>query len=153
MAGSVNKVILIGNLGKDPESVRFEGGGMVVKFPLATSENYTNRAGEKVTATEWHNIVVNRKGLTEVCEKYLKKGFKVYIEGRIRTRQWTDANGQARYTTEIQVDEMTMLTSREDAGRQDTQHSQQPSHQSSAPPSPAYQTPQQSPAEEDDLPF
>lgn len=152
MAGSVNKVILIGNLGKDPEAVRFEGGGMFVKFPLATSENYTNRAGEKVSATEWHNIVVNRKGLTEICEKYLKKGYKVYIEGRIKTRQWTDANGQARYTTEIQVDEMTMLTSREDAGKQDNQHSQ-PSNENTASSAPAYQDPQQSPAEEDDLPF
>jgi len=115
MAGTVNKVILIGNLGKDPETVRFEAtGGMLVKFPLATSENYTNRAGEKVSQTEWHNIVVGKKGLAEVCEKFLRKGVKVYLEGKIRTREYTDSNGQKRYITEIQADDMTMLTSREE---------------------------------------
>jgi single-strand DNA-binding protein len=152
MAGSVNKVILIGNLGKDPETLRFENGGMVVKFPLATSENYTNRAGERVNATEWHNIVVNRKGLTEVCEKYLKKGYKVYVEGRLRTRKWQDSSGQDRYTTEIQVDEMTMLTNKEDSGRMEPS-----SHPGSGaapvnPPSP-YNTPAGLPSEGDDLPF
>jgi single-strand DNA-binding protein len=115
MAGTVNKVILVGNLGKDPETVRFDNsGGMLVKFPLATSENYTNRAGERVSQTEWHNIVVGKKGLAEVCEKYLRKGVKIYLEGKIRTREYTDSTGQKRYITEIQADEMTMLTSREE---------------------------------------
>lgn len=115
MAGSLNKVLLIGNLGKDPEVTHFEGGGIKVKFSLATSEAYTNRNNERVTQTEWHNIVVQRKGLAEVCEKYLKKGHKVFLEGRIRSRQWTDDSNQTRYITEIQVDNMTMLTNRDDA--------------------------------------
>lgn len=115
MAGSLNKVLLIGNLGKDPEVTHFEGGGIKVKFSLATSETYTNRNNERVTQTEWHNIVVQRKGLAEVCEKYLKKGHKVFLEGRIRSRQWTDDSNQTRYITEIQVDNMTMLTNRDDA--------------------------------------
>jgi single-strand DNA-binding protein len=115
MAGSLNKVMLIGNLGKDPETRHFDGGGMLVKFPVATSETYTNRNGERVTQTEWHNIVVTRKGLAEVCEKYLKKGHKVFLEGKLKTRSWTDDAGQNRYMTEVQVDSMTMLTNRDDA--------------------------------------
>lgn len=114
MAGSLNKVLLIGNLGKDPETTHFEGGGIKVKFSLATSETYTNRNNEKVAQTEWHNIVVSRKGLAEVCEKYLKKGHKVFLEGRIRSRQWTDDSNQTRYISEITVDNMTMLTARAD---------------------------------------
>lgn len=112
MAGSINKVILVGNLGKDPEIVHFDNGGAVVKFPLATSESYTNREGIKVTNTEWHNVVINSRGLVDVAHKYLKKGHKVYLEGKIRTRKWQDSNGGDRYTTEILVREMTMLTSR-----------------------------------------
>ncbi len=115
MAGSLNKVLLIGNLGKDPETRHFEGGGMLVKFPLATSETYTARNGERVTQTEWHNIVVTRKGLADVCEKYLKKGHKVFLEGKLKTRSWQDESGQNRYMTEIQIDNMTMLTNRDDA--------------------------------------
>jgi single-strand DNA-binding protein len=115
MAGSLNKVMLIGNLGKDPETRHFEGGGMLVKFPLATSETYTNRSGERVTQTEWHNIVVTRKGLADVCEKYLKKGHKVFLEGKLKTRSWQDDSGQNRYMTEVQIDNMTMLTNRDEA--------------------------------------
>lgn len=110
MSGSLNKVMLIGNLGKDPEAKHFEGGGMIVKFPIATTESYKNREGQKVESTEWHNIVVGRRGLAEVCEKYLNKGDKVYIEGRIKTRSWQDQEGQTKYATEIQADNMTMLT-------------------------------------------
>lgn len=115
MSGSINKVMLLGNLGKDPETRHFEGGGMLVKFSIATSETYTNRNGERVTQTEWHNIVVMRKGLAELCEKYLKKGHKVFVEGRIKTRSWTDDTGNTRYATEIQGDSITFLTSREEA--------------------------------------
>lgn len=107
--------MLIGNLGKDPEARHFEGGGMLVKFPVATSETYTNRNGERVTQTEWHNVVITRKGLAEVCEKYLKKGHKIYLEGRLKTRSWTDDAGNTRYATEVNGDNMTMLTSREEA--------------------------------------
>lgn len=115
MSGSLNKVMLIGNLGKDPETKHFEGGGMLVKFPIATSETYTNRAGEKVTQTEWHNVVITRKGLADICERYLKKGHKIYLEGRLKTRSWTDDTGNTRYMTEVSGDNMTILTSREEA--------------------------------------
>lgn len=112
MAGTLNKVMLIGNLGKDPEIMHFDNGGSLVKFPIATSESYTNRDGQRVTNTEWHNIVINVKGLVDVAHKYLKKGHKVYLEGRIKTRKWQDQSGNDRYSTEIQVNQMTMLTSR-----------------------------------------
>jgi len=109
MAGSINKVILIGNLGKDPEVRHLESGVAVCNFSIATGETYKDRnSGEKVTHTEWHNIVLWR-GLAEVAEKYLKKGAKIYIEGKLRTRSWQDQEGNTRYTTEILGDNMTML--------------------------------------------
>ena len=107
MAG-VNKVILVGNLGKDPEVRHLDNGVAVANFSLATTENYKNKAGERVSQTEWHNIVVWR-GLAEVAEKYLKKGASVYIEGKIKTRKWEDKEGNTRYNTEILADNMTML--------------------------------------------
>ncbi|HEX9650002.1 MAG TPA: single-stranded DNA-binding protein [Cyclobacteriaceae bacterium] len=111
MAG-VNKVILVGNLGKDPEVRHLEGGAAVANFSLATSESYKDKtSGERKTITEWHNIVLWR-GLAEVAEKYLKKGDSVYIEGKIRSRQWEDKEGKTRYTTEIVGDNMVMLGSR-----------------------------------------
>ncbi len=109
MAGSLNKVMLIGNLGKDPEIKTFEGGGMLARFPIATSESYTSRkTNERVTQTEWHTIVL-RRGLAEVAEKYLHKGDKIFIEGKIKTRSWDDQSGEKRYATEIHADNMTML--------------------------------------------
>lgn len=114
MAGTLNKVMLIGNLGKDPEIKTFEGGNSLARFPIATSESYTNKqSNEKVTQTEWHTIVL-RRGLAEVAEKYLKKGDKIYIEGKIKTRNWEDDRGEKRYSTEIQADTMTMLSTRRD---------------------------------------
>lgn len=107
MAG-VNKVILVGNLGKDPEVRYLDNGVAVANFSLATTESYKNKAGERVSQTEWHNIVVWR-GLAEVAEKYLKKGASVYIEGKIKTRKWEDKEGNTRYNTEILADNMTML--------------------------------------------
>ncbi|MCH2224865.1 MAG: single-stranded DNA-binding protein [Crocinitomicaceae bacterium] len=110
MAGSVNKVILIGNLGKDPEVRHLENGAVVANFSIATSETYTDRnTGERRENTDWHNIVVWR-GLAEVVEKYLRKGHKVYIEGKLKTRSWQDKEGNTRYTTEVVADEMTMLS-------------------------------------------
>tara|TARA_B100000902_G_scaffold68112_1_gene74252 strand:- start:263 stop:700 length:438 start_codon:yes stop_codon:yes gene_type:complete len=109
MAGSVNKVILIGNLGKDPEVRHLENGASVANFSIATSENYKDRkTGEKVSQTEWHNIVVWR-GLADIAEKFLKKGDKVYIEGKLKTRSWQDQDGNNRYTTEVITDNLTML--------------------------------------------
>ena len=111
MAG-VNKVILVGNLGKDPEVRHLESGVMVANFPLATTESYKDRnTGERRQVTEWHNVVLWR-GLAEVTEKYLKKGNQVYVEGKLRTRSWTDQEGNTRYTTEVIADNMTMLGGR-----------------------------------------
>ena len=101
MAGTLNKVMLIGHLGDEVKMHYFEGGNSIGRFPIATNETYTNRqTGEKVTTTEWHNIVVRNK-LAEICEKFLSKGDKVYLEGRIKTRQWEGQDGGKRYTTEI----------------------------------------------------
>ena len=109
MTGSLNKVMLIGNLGKDPETVSFDNGGKIIKFPIATSENYSDKEGQKKEFTEWHNIVFRSPRLVEVCELYLKKGDKVFIEGKIRSRQWNDENNKTRYSFEIAGDSMTML--------------------------------------------
>ena len=111
MAGSVNKVILIGNVGKDPEVRYLENGSVVANFAIATSEIYTDKnTGQKVENTDWHDIVVWR-GLAEVVEKYVKKGHKVYIEGKLKKRSWQDKENNTRYTTEVIADEMTMLSS------------------------------------------
>ena len=112
---SVNKVILVGNVGKDPETRHLEGGATVSKFSLATSEVYRNKDGEKITNTEWHNIVLWR-GLAEIAEKYVKKGSQLYIEGRIRTRSYTDQDNNTRYVTEIIADSMHMLGKRPESG-------------------------------------
>jgi single-strand DNA-binding protein len=108
MATGINKVILVGNLGKDPEIRRLDSGVKTATFSLATTENYKNKEGQKVEHTEWHNIVLWR-GLAEVAENYLKKGNQVYIEGRIRRRDYEDKDGVKRYVTEIVADNLTML--------------------------------------------
>ena len=114
MAGTLNKVMLIGHLGDDVKTHYFEGGNCIGRFPVATNESYTNKqTGEKVTTTEWHNVVVRNK-LAEICEKYLTKGDRVYCEGRIKTRQWEDEAGNKRYTTEIHVVDMTFLTTKKE---------------------------------------
>lgn len=116
MSGTLNKVMLIGHTGDDVKMNYFEGGGSIGRFPLATNETYTNRTtGEKVSNTEWHNIVVRNKA-AEICEKYLKKGDKVYIEGRIKTRKWQDDQGNDRYSTEIQCTDFTFLTPKNETG-------------------------------------
>ncbi len=112
MAG-VNKVILVGNLGKDPEVRHLDNGRAVANFSMATSETYKNRQGERVTNTEWHNVVLWTP-LAEIAEKFLKKGNQVYIEGKMTTRSWDDQDGNKRYTTEVVGREMTLLGSRED---------------------------------------
>jgi single-strand DNA-binding protein len=108
MAGSVNKVILIGNLGSDPEVRYLESGSAVAKFSIATTESYTNKSGERVDNTEWHRIEL-WEGLAKVAEKYLKKGNQVYIEGRIRTDNWTDKDGQQKSGVTIRANSMTLL--------------------------------------------
>ena len=108
MAGSLNKVILIGNLGADPEIKSMPDGTKMARFSIATTERYTNKLGEKIANTEWHNIVLWRRQ-AEVAEQYLHKGDSVCIEGRLKTRSWEDENGTKKYATDIQGDSMTML--------------------------------------------
>ncbi len=107
----VNKVILVGTLGRDPETKTFQNGGSLTQFSIATSESWTDKnTGERKEQTEWHRIVLHNR-LGEIAQQYLRKGSKVYIEGSLRTRQWTDQNGQERYTTEIRGEQMQMLDS------------------------------------------
>jgi single-strand DNA-binding protein len=104
MAGSVNKVIIVGNLGADPEVKSFQNGGRIANLRIATSENWKDKAtGERKERTEWHSVVLQSDGLVGVAERFLKKGSKVYIEGQLRTRKWQDASGNDRYTTEVSV--------------------------------------------------
>lgn len=121
MAGSVNKVILVGNLGRDPEVRSFQNGGKVVNLRIATSENWKDRnSGERKERTEWHSVAIFDENLARVAEQYLRKGSTVYIEGQLETRKWQDQSGQDRYTTEIVLrpfrSTMTMLGGRNDAG-------------------------------------
>ncbi len=137
MAG-INKVIFVGNLGKDPEIRSLDNGVKVASFSLATSESYKNKEGQRVEQTEWHNIVMWR-GLAEVAEKYLKKGAQIYLEGKIRTRSWDDKEGNKRYTTEIIADTFTMLGAKKEG--------------TPAPTTETEPTPPVAPGPEDDLPF
>ena len=108
--------MLIGHLGDEVKLHYFEGGNCIGRFPIATNETYTNRqTGEKVTNTEWHNIVLRNKA-AEICEKYLSKGDKIYVEGRLKTRQWQGEDGNMRYTTEVHVQDFTFLSTRQEAG-------------------------------------
>ena len=114
MSGTLNKVMLIGHLGDEVKMHHFEGGGCIGRFPLATNETYTNKStGEKVSSTEWHNIVVRNKA-AELCQKYLSKGDKVYIEGKIKSRKWVDDSGKERYMNEINTDVFTFLNNKND---------------------------------------
>ncbi len=140
MAGTINKVILIGHLGDEIKMHYFDGGNSIGRFPLATNESYTNKqTGERVTTTEWHNIVVRNK-LAEICEKYLSKGDKVYCEGRIKTRQW-EQDGVKRYTTEIHVFDMNFLST-----KKETQSNQKTQNTNTT-------TPENTANQNDDLPF
>ncbi|WP_373356918.1 single-stranded DNA-binding protein [Pseudoroseicyclus sp. CXY001] len=121
MAGSVNKVILIGNLGRDPEVRTFQDGGKLCNLRIATSENWKDRnTGERRERTEWHSVVIRGDGLVRVAEQYLRKGSKVYIEGQLQTRKWQDQSGQDRYSTEVVVSgfggTLTMLDGRGEGG-------------------------------------
>ena len=122
MAGSVNKVILIGNLGKDPEARSMNNGGEVVSFTIATSENWNDKAsGERREKTEWHNIVIFNENLGRIAKQYLRKGSSVYVEGQLQTRKWQDQSGNDKYTTEIVLQrfrgELTLLGSRDGGGQ------------------------------------
>jgi single-strand DNA-binding protein len=121
MAGSVNKVILIGNLGRDPEVRSMQDGGKIVQLSVATSESWRDRAsGERRERTEWHRVVIFNEQLAKIAEQYLRKGSTVYLEGQLQTRKWTDQQGQEKYTTEVVLQryrgELTMLGGRADGG-------------------------------------
>jgi len=156
MSGTLNKVMLIGHTGDVVKMNYFEGGGCIGRFPLATNETYTNKTtGERVSNTEWHNIVVRNKG-AEICEKYLKKGDKVYIEGRIKTRKWQDDQGNDRYSTEVQCTDFTFLTPKtEGSGAPQNQGSaaSQPTQKAVPSGDPAPSKAEQPVGEDDDLPF
>jgi len=125
MNGTLNKVMLIGHLGDDVKMHYFDGGNCIGRFQLATNEVYINKTtNEKITSTEWHNLVVRNKA-AEICEKYLSKGDKIYIEGRIKSRQWQAEDGTTKYTTEIQVTEFTFLTTKKETSNQRQNHDQE----------------------------
>ena len=133
MAGSINKAILVGNVGKDPESRSFQSGGKVVSFSVATSESWKDKAsGERKEKTEWHNVSIFNEGLAKVAESYLRKGSKVYIEGQIETRKWQDKDGNDRYSTEIVLrpfgGALVLLDSKGD-GQRDTGNRDEPRQQ------------------------
>ena len=150
MSGTLNKVMLIGHLGDEVKMHYFEGGNCVGRFPLATNETYVNKqTNERVTNTEWHNIVVRNKA-AEICEKYLSKGDKVYIEGRLKTRKWTDDKGADRYSTEIQCTDFTFLSTKSESQAQGGQ----PMQNEPAPNTPTSTSEPKSIVEDnDDLPF
>lgn len=148
MNGTLNKVMLIGHLGDDVKLHYFEGGNCIGRFPLATNEIYINKqTNEKITSTEWHNLVVRNKA-AEICEKYLTKGDKIYVEGRIKSRQWQGEDGSTKYTTEIQVTEFTFLTTKKELDNKQQSYSSQPANE---PAKPNYDI--NVPAPNDDLPF
>lgn len=118
MSGTLNKVMLIGHLGDEIKMHYFDGGNCIGRFPLATNETYLNKqTNERISNTEWHNIVVRNKA-AEICEKYLSKGDKVYIEGRIKTRKWQDDSGNDKYSTEIHCTDFTFLTTKKESENQ-----------------------------------
>jgi len=145
----LNKVTLIGRLGRDPEIRYFESGTAKANFPLATSETYTNKEGQRVENTEWHNIIFWRQ-LAEIAEKYLKKGALVYIEGKLRTRSWDDQDGNKKYITEIEGNNLIML---DKAPSSDAAASQAQKAETNVNPAPAESAQKKAESFEDDLPF
>lgn len=156
MSGTLNKVMLIGHLGDEVKIHYFEGGNCIARFPLATNETYTNKqTGERVTNTDWHNVVVRNKA-AEICEKYLSKGDKIYVEGRLKNRQWQGEDGTTRYTTEVHVQDFTFLTTKNESSSNAQSGGQSSGNSpSSAPTSntPKVAPPTSAPEEDDDLPF
>lgn len=149
---SINKVILVGNVGKDPEIRHLDSGVAVASFPLATSENYVAKNGDKVSTTEWHNIVAWR-GLAEVAEKYVTKGRQLYIEGKIKTRSWDDKEGNKRYMTEVVADVLQLLGSRPDNQQSGNQNTSYGEDQSGPSGFQGADEPESDQSGDDDLPF
>jgi single-strand DNA-binding protein len=151
MARGINKVILIGNLGADPDLRYTSGGTAVCNMRLATNESYKDSNGETVEKTEWHSIVAWAR-LAEICGQYLKKGSTIYIEGSLQTRQWEDRDGNTRYTTEVKAQEMQMLDSR-DGGGNPNGYNQAPQQRRQPAQKPAASAPEEAFTPDDDLPF
>lgn len=138
--------MLIGHLGDEVKMHYFDGGGCIGRFPMATNETYTNKqTGEKVTNTDWHNIVVRNKA-AEICEKYLSKGDKVYVEGRLKNRQWQGEDGNTRYTTEVHVQDFTFLSTKSES-------TASAANQNMPAPQPSPNASVSEPEDDDDLPF
>lgn len=153
MSGTLNKVMLIGHTGDDVKMHYFEGGNCLGRFPVATNESYTNKTtGERVTTTEWHNVIVRNKA-AEICEKYLKKGDKVYIEGRIKTRKWQDDQGRDNYSTEIHCTDFTFLTPKGESNPRPADTNPQPKPATSQPETPVSQVSKPDDGENDGIPF
>ncbi|WP_339833271.1 single-stranded DNA-binding protein [uncultured Flavobacterium sp.] len=150
MSGTLNKVMLIGHLGDEVKMHYFDGGNCIGRFPLATNEIYINKStGEKITSTEWHNLVVRNKA-AEICEKYLSKGDKIYVEGRIKSRNWQAEDGSTKYTTEIQVTEFTFLSTKKDS---DVNKQNIPSNENDSTKKTNFDAQNEAPNQKDDLPF
>jgi single-strand DNA-binding protein len=149
---SINKVILVGNVGKDPEIRHLDTGVAVASFPLATSENYIAKNGDKVSTTEWHNIVAWRS-LAEVAEKYVTKGRQLYIEGKIKTRSWDDKDGNKRYITEVVADVLQLLGPRPDSQQSENQNAPYGGNQSEPAGFQGANEPEDDQGGDDDLPF
>ncbi|MGB5385486.1 single-stranded DNA-binding protein [Eudoraea sp.] len=155
MSGTLNKVMLIGHLGDEVKMHYFDGGNCIGRFPIATNETYTNKqTGEKVINTEWHNIVVRNKA-AEICEKYLSKGDKIYVEGRLKTRQWQGEDGNNRYTTEVHVQDFTFLSTKKESTANASANTPkiQPNSEANQPNSTRETKPVNEQVQDDDLPF
>lgn len=156
MSGTINKVILIGRLGDAVKLHYFDDNNCIGRFPLATDESFTNREGERVNITDWHNIVLRNKA-AELCEKYLTKGDLVYLEGRLKNRQWKGEDGQTRYSTEVHVNDFTFLSNRKaetvDRSTPQPSNTARPTEKSNSPAEETSSPPKTEVPPEDDLPF
>lgn len=153
MSGTLNKVMLIGYLGDEVKTHYFEGGNCIGRFPLATNETYTNKqTGEKVTNTDWHNIVVRNKA-AEICEKYLSKGDKIYVEGRLKNRQWQGEDGNTRNSTEIHVQDFTFLSTKKESNATQLVSSPMSKQVNTVTPTTHLETPHVYEGAKDDVPF
>ncbi len=153
MSGTLNKVMLIGHLGDEVKMHYFEGGNCIGRFPIATNETYTNKqTGERISNTDWHNIVVRNKA-AEICEKYLSKGDKIYVEGRLKNRQWQGEDGNTRYSTEVQVQDFTFLSTKKESMANAQTSQPQPQEMSDTMNQVNAADKVSEPDQEDDLPF
>ncbi|MDT8414392.1 MAG: single-stranded DNA-binding protein [Flavobacteriaceae bacterium] len=150
MSGTLNKVMLIGRLGDEVKMHYFDDANCIGRFPLATDESYTNKEGDRITNTDWHNIVVRNKA-AEICSKYLTKGDLIYVEGRLKNRQWKGEDGQTRYSTEVHVNDFTFLSNKKEENK--TTEVPKPKIDNPTAPTAPSNTNLPTAEQEDDLPF